>query len=512
MRFRHFVALLAAAMSTATPARAEWHEVTSEHFIIQSESSVTHLTRLSQKLEGVHWMLSQLAGVTPNNAAQRVRIAMVDDIGDVHRAMLGSDSSAAGFYRPEVEGAIAVVPRSEGAFSTTILFHEYAHHFMLQYMTRIYPPWMVEGFAEFISTATIDDYGVISIGRPAQHRAYSMAAFGLTDSEQFFARGYNGGDSAGDTFYGQAWLTTHYFIMDAQRRRRLNQFLRAWAEDGDYNAAVAQLVGDFDQFDTAIGRYRRECCQYTRITLPVGISAAPVIRAMRPAEGAIVELSIRDRDNMDDADRARYLRQLGEVQANYPDDSAVNLLVAQSYYSFKNWATAIAAADRVLAIEPTNRRAAIYRAWAAIQARSEQDGEISAAEALALRRPIIDANRADPNDPTALLAFAESFTLLRQSMNESAVRAYVRAAQLTPQLLGLRMSAAHALLANSTIDQVERLAAARAMLVPVAYNPHQNARQNYALQLLQWVEQGAAGAPPIYVEPPHMTVPDGSDR
>ncbi|MEQ1687419.1 MAG: hypothetical protein ABL874_02475, partial [Sphingopyxis sp.] len=123
------ITFIATALLPLTPAQAEWREATSEHFVVVSEGSERELTRMSQRLEAVHWLLTFATGVTPAGDVQRVKIYLVANIGQVHRAMgAGSNSEVAGFYSSNINGAYAVVPRSEGEFSTTILFHEYTHH------------------------------------------------------------------------------------------------------------------------------------------------------------------------------------------------------------------------------------------------------------------------------------------------------------------------------------------------------------------------------------------------
>jgi hypothetical protein len=53
--------------------------------------------------------------------------------------------------------AIAVIPKLRRASKfelsgETVLYHEYAHHFMIGSLTtRAYPRWFVEGFAEFFA-------------------------------------------------------------------------------------------------------------------------------------------------------------------------------------------------------------------------------------------------------------------------------------------------------------------------------------------------------------------------
>lgn len=493
----------------AVPAHAEWREATSEHFVVESDGSEAQLVRLTQRLEAVHWMLTQLTGVTPGDDAQRVRIVLVSNIGQVQRALAGSDGTVAGFYRPHINGAIAVVPRSEGDFSTVILFHEYAHHFMLQYLQRVYPPWLVEGFAEFVSTASFETAGHISVGRPAQHRAAELDFVEWTPVPRMLARPSATDRRAGVASYGQYWLAAHYFIMDSGRRRRLNDYLNAWSSGTDYDQALRMLTGDIETIDGPLRAYlRNRRFNFSRLPLPERVSAPPVVRIMSAGEAAIVQLSLLSRSGMDDEEQADFLSRLDQVHARFPNDAAVNMLRANAYFEFDKWPEAIAAADSVLAAVPDDRAATILRARAAIHARSENDAPITATEASALRRPIIAANRADPNDPVALLGFAESFALLRQDNVLSTVQAWIRATELVPQIDSLRMTAVLTLLSGDQFPRERRLEVARTLLVPLAYAPHQSAQQAYALTLMQWVESGAEGDFPRYVPAPEFVVAD----
>ena len=56
----------------------------------------------------------------------------------------------------------------------TILYHEYAHHFMIASLTRrAYPLWFTEGFAEFFGGVQFKEDGSVLLGTPANHRAWS---------------------------------------------------------------------------------------------------------------------------------------------------------------------------------------------------------------------------------------------------------------------------------------------------------------------------------------------------
>ena len=49
----------------------------------------------------------------------------------------------------------------------SVLFHEYAHHFMLHHFPAAYPAWYVEGFAEFFSVVAFPQDGSIEYGKIA---------------------------------------------------------------------------------------------------------------------------------------------------------------------------------------------------------------------------------------------------------------------------------------------------------------------------------------------------------
>ena len=57
----------------------------------------------------------------------------------------------------------------------TVLYHEYAHHFMIASLTsRAYPRWFTEGFAEFFAGVRFKEDGTVLLGAPAQHRAAEL--------------------------------------------------------------------------------------------------------------------------------------------------------------------------------------------------------------------------------------------------------------------------------------------------------------------------------------------------
>jgi tetratricopeptide (TPR) repeat protein len=490
-----FICVCAFAL-TNQPAHAQWREATSANFVVVSDGSERELIRMSQRLEATHWMLGLLTGITPGENTQKVRIYLVDSIGDVHRAMGVRNSDAAGFYRPDISGAMAVVPRSEGTFSRIILFHEYAHHFMLQYMDTPYPGWLVEGFAEFVSTASFEREGTISIGAPAEHRRYEIYdGMPWTPMSRLVLPPSATDRGAGTASYGQYWLVAHYLISTEERRMQLNAFSRALTRGTPYNEAYG-VFGDLEQLDREIRGYRRRNSYVTRFAdLPPNVMVSPTVRLLRPGEAAIIELEFAATRHLDDAEQATLLGQISAVVAQHPTDPAVALLHTRILFDQERWVEVEAAANRVLAHDPTNARAKTYKGWAALQQLRQSANDDTAAIAAA-RRLIVQGNRAAPNDPLHYIAYYHSFGIVGQEPTDIAVDGLMRATELLPQSDDVRMEAALALLAQ------QRTALARRYLAPLAFSPHASPAQSYALQLLGWIDNGASGEVPGYVHLP----------
>jgi hypothetical protein len=161
-------------------ALSKWKVAESDHFEIYGQGDEKYLTKLSGRLEAVHYLL-KIATRAPepvDGKLLKVKVYVVDDVADVRRLIGNPQSSAAGYYDAQLAGAISVIPKNsgnDGSFSgELILFHEYAHHFMLQYQPAAYPSWYVEGFAEIIGTASFEKPGMITYGKAAKHRQAEM--------------------------------------------------------------------------------------------------------------------------------------------------------------------------------------------------------------------------------------------------------------------------------------------------------------------------------------------------
>lgn len=492
----------------ATAAHAEWREATSAHFVVVSDGSQEQLIRFSQRLEALHWLLGQATGLAIEDNGVKVRIYLVDDVASVRRAMGRGNRNAAGFYRASTEGAIAVVPRNQGDFSATILYHEYAHHFMLQYLPSAYPAWYVEGFAELLSTARFDRPGYISYGFPAQHRAAELAYAPWTPVSQMMAAPSSEDDGAGTASYGQYWLATHFFVFSPERRGQLTAYFQLLNSGQSHDEALSAFPGGARQLDNDLRRYlSRNRFSFQRVPLPENAMAAPAIRLLRPGEAAIIDDELQAARPMSAQAHLPIAARVRAIAARYPEDPAVALLEARLWYYAGRYADAEQAADRTLALDPDNVHGLTLKGQIMLEARSAAGGEFTPELVREARRFIVRANRIDPENQLPLIAFYQSFRIAGETVPNSAVDGLYKASTLVPQEPGLRMTVALELLDRNNLP------GARRMLAPLALSPHRSPLQAYALALTDWIDNGATGdRPQPGASPASDDTQDGPDE
>ena len=163
------------ALLAAQPAFAEWHEASSDHFVIYADDKDTDLRKFAENLERYHSAMAILTGqkIEKPSPSNRVTIFVVGDQRDM-RALSGS-RTIGGFYIPRAGGSRAFVQEIRNQkgyphFSTIVMLHEYAHHFLISASRFPMPRWWNEGAAEFFAAATFNDDGSLLIGRAAQHQ------------------------------------------------------------------------------------------------------------------------------------------------------------------------------------------------------------------------------------------------------------------------------------------------------------------------------------------------------
>ncbi|MBD3728809.1 MAG: hypothetical protein IE933_03810 [Sphingomonadales bacterium] len=501
---------------TQLASAATWREAETRHFIIASPGSEKDLLKFAQRLEWFHSLLGLATGADESQRRSvKVRVYLVDDIGDVKRYYGDTTSDVAGYYSPRLEGAIAVVPRKTGSGTFTgqlVLFHEYAHHYMLQYTPAAYPSWYVEGFAELASTASFERSGSIVYGRAASHRQYELQLGGRYSPADMVTGKYLSDASKGRGWsYGDAWLLTHYLTFSNERRGQLRAYLNA-INSGMPISDAAKVFGDPDTLNRNVGAYVNGGSFPARLVpIPKDADGDTKIRVMTPGEVALIDyqIEIERIANLDDAaeiiddpatkedekaeaaakleqatqERTAWLQKLAGVAAQFADDPAVWRLLAEARCMAKDYKGCQEAAEHALSLAPADARATVFRSEAILA----MAPDLPAAERKTITtdavNTIVAAVSSHPDDPVALFAYYSSFGSIGRSAPPEAIDALILVVQTVPQVPGPRLTLAHALISRG------RLADARVILRPLAYSPHQSGAAAQARAMLDDLDQ-----------------------
>ncbi len=501
------VGLLAGCL-WASSAGAAWIEARTDHFSVYSDDDPARVKAVAIRLERFDKGIRKLRGLSDPNMLQAnpVTVYVVPNIAAVQKLCNGLDghklacTNSAGFYEGRAEGSVAFMPRHAGnggkldLNAETVLLHEYSHHIMLANFSGAFPAWFVEGFAEFHSTATIDDQGRIGFGRPAAHRFVGLIlGTPLKMSDLLTTDGVKAADGRPlsaeqrESLYGRGWLLTHYLTFEPSRAGQLAAYLTAMDKGKSSLDAAKAAFGDLPTLDRDLTAYvhRRTLSYYA---LPVDDVAPDAIhvRALSAGEAAMMPVRLRSDRGVDRVSAALVAADARRLAAPYPADPGAQDALAEAEYDAGNDDAAETAADRALKASPTDRTAMMYEGRVRVR-RAEQAHSTDAKVWTEARSWFVKANRAQPDDAAPLYLFYRSFLIQGVRPTANAVTGLERAFDLAPQDGDLRFLLARQYL----IDH--RLKEARVILAPLAFDPHA-APDNAAAAIVALIDKGDEAA------------------
>lgn len=439
------------ALLACSPALAAWREAETDHFVITSDGDEKAFVKFAERLESFHHLLKLATNTTATpRRIVKLRVFLVNSVDDVQRRIGRPGSGVAGYYDTREDGAIAVVPRNagnDGSFTgQLVLFHEYAHHFMLQYSPSVYPAWYVEGFAEIASTASFERKGSITFGKAAQHRQGELFYLKRYPVSKMVDGSYLEEKRQDESWsYGDAWLLSHYLTFSDARRGQLRAYLAA-INAGKSFPEAAKAFGDLQTLQREVSIYLSGASfSFRAVPLPEAKPDAVKLRTISPAEADLIDETIelerrtrvysapspeKDDPKADPAKRAErkaeeeaqakraaesltartaWLAGLATKANQYASDPAGWRLLADAQCQSEDATACAAAANRVLALSPQDSRAKLRKAEALLVLAKDKDEAPANADVKAARTLIVEANRADPDDPLPLLAFYKSY-------------------------------------------------------------------------------------------------------
>lgn len=472
-------------------AQAAWQRASSDHFVIYADTTEAQIREFADRLERYHAAMAVVtkANVEKPSPSNRVTIYAVDD-RDIGRLHGSRQQSIRGFYVPRAGGSMAIVGRlgQQNDFSQVILLHEYAHHFMHSSSNFPMPQWLSEGSAEFMAPSRFNRNGSVEIGHGVWYRAHELFDFELRRTSSTEVRDVtatelleSGRRSSGraDTFYSKSWLLYHYLTFDQERRGQLANYMNLLAQGKSSREAGEAAFGDLEKLNSDLIRYMRargSLLEVPASRLNIGEIS---IERLNAGAAAIMPVRVQSKSGVNDEIAQQILPEARAVAARYPNDPEVLAALAEAEHDAGNHAEAVAAADAALALDPANTDAHVQKGLAlyAIAGDAERD-EVPAAYAKALAA-FVALNKIENNHPLPLIYNYRIQVAQGDAPSELAVRGLARAAELAPFDLSLRMTLGLRQLANGDRE------AARANLMPVAYNPHGGGMAERAQQTLE---------------------------
>lgn len=479
-------------------AQAKWFEASSRHFVVYSDRGADQVRIMAGKLERFDAALRQLTGrrdepIAPSN---RVTIYMVQSPNDVSRLFGKGGNYIGGFYASVAGGSYAIVPpfnvqeTGENGFAEGVLLHEYAHHFVSENQSVLYPLWLNEGFAEFVSTARFEKNGSVGMGLPGEWRGWQLThqvtvpAEMLVDSQAYFARR----EIAFDQFYPRAWLLYHMLTFDAGRQGQLQKYASALSRGLADREAAIDAFGDLRQLELDLQTYGRKVTMPYYLIKGETLAPAPVqVREVDQATADAMQLRMRLARGVAESEAAGLAVDARAVAATHPAHATVQTILGQAELKAGNIDAALAAADRALAADPAAINAHILKGRGLLA--KAQAGHPGPAEWNAVRAAFLKANSLDPDHPLPLLYFYETFLSQGIKPTANALQALARSLELAPYDRGIREEVAASQLARAQFDQAETTLR---MLVRDPHFPKRGARIRAVIEKLE--ERNSEGA------------------
>lgn len=486
---RIVILLLSLLAMVSAPARAAWQRATSEHFTVYADASEQWVRDYVLELERFDMLARQVFRLKERPAGMRLTVFVMNTLGEV-RAVHGAGSNVGGFYAAGSGGAMMVVPQEtrNPQAADTVLRHEYAHHLMMQYFPVAYPGWYVEGFADFLSTASFDKRDAPSLGAPPVARLMTLknsVSLGiervLTTNVEDQLEGRQR-----SAFYAESWLLTHYLSVSPERPGQLQNFLALLNGGKAPLDAAREAFGDLARLESDVSRYRREAkFNYYHLDQPFRYAGSVSVEALDPAAAATMRERIALTRGGADEKSAPLIASLEAALAKDPKSADTLALLARANLNMRRNDAAEAAADKALAIAPNHSRAAMWKALA-MMGRLRDAGNKDAEAWKAVRRVILQANKADPNDPVPLRENYRIYRLIGLAPSPTAKQGLAQAYNLLPQNVSLRFEYAQLLTMEGQYDS------AIALLRPTANAPHAPQAAAAAKRMIGNVEKAKA--------------------
>lgn len=463
------LALVAAAWAGAAWAQdGRWWRAESANFIVYGDRDDRQVRNAAQALEDFDATLRVLTNATAAPAETKLEVYLVRGTGGLRQVWPNVGDDVAGFYTSGSEQIAAFVRYDDntGLDGNTILFHEYAHHFMLHYFPNAYPRWYVEGWAEFVSTVEIRQRRA-HVGIPSEARSSWIVHGGSIPIENLLApeRMRRRSGAFVGQFYAHAWFAAMYIANNTERRQGLERYVAALGNGADALEAFQPAFGITpNEFERELRAFKRGRVRTFSVTLPVEATRMTVERLPRAANDLLLPLA-RLRSRIGESE-TRGLAAIERAAALFPADPMAQIARARMAMNADDLPAARAQVEALLAADETHAEARYLLASIMLRQAAERPGEQMYASVLEARRHLARGFRNDPNHYPTLYLYATTFSGGDRPMEEAQLNVLARALELAPQSDSIRLTLARELIT------AEHYESAVVILRPLIYAPH----------------------------------------
>jgi hypothetical protein len=266
----------ASARQPRSVTTSAWREITTEHFVIDtdlSDSEVTWVVRLLEQGRNV-MIHAGFGGEPPPQPRTRVFALRRDEFHHFDRSTDGA------FVRSIGCGPALV---TSGGFDPTLVVHELAHYVSSLYVDlQLQPQWLKEGVAAYLETLSYDEAtGHAELGRrPPRYARVRSADLVSFDDLWAWNRFERNGPAREFRLYATSFTTVHYLIN--HRPEGLVRFRELLNRGTNARAAWREAFPELDTrgFAEVVGRYpvfdRAEIRQVTVPAAPLAMRSHPL--------------------------------------------------------------------------------------------------------------------------------------------------------------------------------------------------------------------------------------------
>lgn len=479
LALRFLMTMLLGALLLAAPARAEWLLGETEHFRLYSDLPEAELRGYASDLEEYHTLLLQLTGTKEVEKPRKLDIYVIKSAPAFRTLM--PVPFVIGFYASTARAtaAFSLVDKESASTSRNTLFHEYAHHFMLHHHPGAYPPWYVEGFAEYVAAARFEDTTIEYGGWEKDRAAWASYMTGWRPWDEIIF-----GHARGGMFYPQSWLLVHYLYRTPGRLEQLRAYLSSRGRGGKADRiAFKEAFGtDARKMGREIAGYVRGKIGYSRITRTGPRPIAPITISRLPREADKILLpAIGIRLEVGKTESSRLLSRL----RNGAEDSAdlwAQRALAEGEIRFGDRAAGVEIVDRLLAADTNSVELLYLRGLADLL--SAREGGVTRDKLLSSARArFTSAFKRDPENVPVLIGYVEAAGSA-VPMRKDVLDVLLTAQAIAPEVAAIRYNAALALAQSGDFDWAKR------MITPLATQAHKTDQSTAAEALLVKVEAG----------------------